>query len=131
MKHLQTLFALAVFSFLLLACSHENDSIDEGMRLTAPLFLTANDQIPNEVFDKAENGIYFGVIASRLNQSRGKIWENVEREIRTMEVSELVSSVATISSVRRKFVEQQQPMGEGKGVVMDGRIILLLSLNIV
>ncbi|MFT4850929.1 MAG: cytidylate kinase [Sediminicola sp.] len=49
--------------------------------------------------------------------------ENVDREIRTMEVSELVSSVATISSVRRKLVEQQQRMGEGKGVVMDGRDI--------
>jgi cytidylate kinase len=49
--------------------------------------------------------------------------ENVEREIRTMDVSELVSSVATISSVRRKLVEQQQRMGEGKGVVMDGRDI--------
>jgi cytidylate kinase len=49
--------------------------------------------------------------------------ENVEREIRTMEVSELVSSVATISAVRRKLVEQQQKMGEGKGVVMDGRDI--------
>jgi cytidylate kinase len=49
--------------------------------------------------------------------------ENVEREIRTMEVSELVSSVATISSVRRKLVEQQQQIGEGKGVVMDGRDI--------
>ena len=49
--------------------------------------------------------------------------ENVEREIRTMEVSELVSSVATISAVRRKLVEQQQRMGEGKGVVMDGRDI--------
>jgi cytidylate kinase len=49
--------------------------------------------------------------------------ENVEREIRTMEVSELVSSVATISSVRRKLVEQQQRMGEGKSVVMDGRDI--------
>ena len=49
--------------------------------------------------------------------------ENVEREIRTMEVSELVSSVATISSVRRKLVEQQQQMGQEKGVVMDGRDI--------
>ena len=46
--------------------------------------------------------------------------ENVEGVIRTMEVSELVSSVATISSVRTKLVEQQQQMGKGKGVVMDG-----------
>lgn len=49
--------------------------------------------------------------------------ENVEHEIRTMEVSELVSSVATISAVRGKLVEQQRRMGEGKGVVMDGRDI--------
>ena len=49
--------------------------------------------------------------------------ENIEREIRLMTVSELVSSVATISSVRVKLVEQQQQMGEGKGVVMDGRDI--------
>jgi cytidylate kinase len=49
--------------------------------------------------------------------------ENVEKQIRTMEVSEFVSPVATISEVRKKLVEQQQQMGEGKGVVMDGRDI--------
>lgn len=48
---------------------------------------------------------------------------NVEREIRTMDVSELVSPVATISAVRKKLVEQQQRMGAEKGVVMDGRDI--------
>jgi cytidylate kinase len=49
--------------------------------------------------------------------------ENVEREIRTMEVSELVSTVATLSSVRKKLVAEQKKMGEQKGVVMDGRDI--------
>lgn len=49
--------------------------------------------------------------------------ENVEEDIRHLEVSEYVSPVATISEVRRKLVEQQQQMGEGKGVVMDGRDI--------
>lgn len=49
--------------------------------------------------------------------------ENVEKQIRTMEVSEFVSPVATISAVRKKLVEQQQRMVEGKGVVMDGRDI--------
>jgi cytidylate kinase len=48
---------------------------------------------------------------------------NVEREIRTLEVSSLVSKVAEISSVRAKLVEQQQAMGKEKGVVMDGRDI--------
>ncbi|MFC7357336.1 (d)CMP kinase [Jejudonia soesokkakensis] len=49
--------------------------------------------------------------------------ENVEKEIRTLEVSTFVSPVATIPEVRRKLVEQQKEMGKGKGVVMDGRDI--------
>lgn len=49
--------------------------------------------------------------------------ENVEKFIRTLEVSSFVSPIATISEVRAKLVEQQQQMGEAKGVVMDGRDI--------
>ena len=48
---------------------------------------------------------------------------NVEREIRTLEVSSYVSRVSEISEVRKKLVEQQQEMGKNKGVVMDGRDI--------
>ncbi|QYA26243.1 (d)CMP kinase [Gramella sp. MT6] len=49
--------------------------------------------------------------------------ENVEKEIRYMEVSEQVSKVSAIPEVRKKLVEQQQEMGKNKGVVMDGRDI--------
>jgi cytidylate kinase len=49
--------------------------------------------------------------------------ENIERAIRTLEVSSFVSKVAAISEVRQKLVEQQQKMGQDKGVVMDGRDI--------
>ena len=49
--------------------------------------------------------------------------ENIERQIRTIEVSRMVSKVAEISEVRAKLVEQQQEMGKDKGVVMDGRDI--------
>ena len=48
---------------------------------------------------------------------------NVEREIRTLAVSEYVSPVAAISEVRKKLVEQQRKMGAGQGIVMDGRDI--------
>jgi len=48
---------------------------------------------------------------------------NVEREIRTLEVSKFVSKIAEVSEVRRKLVEQQQEIGKNKGVVMDGRDI--------
>ncbi len=48
---------------------------------------------------------------------------NVETEIRTLEVSGFVSKIAEVSAVRAKLVEQQQQMGQGKGIVMDGRDI--------
>lgn len=48
---------------------------------------------------------------------------NVEKEIRTIEVSGFVSRIAEVSEVRSKLVEQQQEMGKDKGIVMDGRDI--------
>ena len=49
--------------------------------------------------------------------------KNVENEIRTLEVSQYVSRTAEISEVRAKLVEQQQKMGQERGIVMDGRDI--------
>ncbi|MCC9065299.1 (d)CMP kinase [Flavobacterium piscisymbiosum] len=49
--------------------------------------------------------------------------ENVEKQIRTIEVSNFVSKVAEVSEVRSKLVEQQQEMGKNAAIVMDGRDI--------
>ena len=49
--------------------------------------------------------------------------KNVERFIRSIEVSNMVSKVASISEIREKLVEQQQKMSLNKGIVMDGRDI--------
>jgi cytidylate kinase len=49
--------------------------------------------------------------------------KNVEKEIRTLEVSQYVSQIAAISEVRRKLVFEQQEMGKQGGIVMDGRDI--------
>lgn len=49
--------------------------------------------------------------------------EDVEREIRGLEVSNNVSPVAAIAEVRHAMVRLQQEMGKNKGVVMDGRDI--------
>ena len=49
--------------------------------------------------------------------------ENVEQEIRAMQVSQKVSEVATIAAVRAFAVAQQKAMGIDKGIVMDGRDI--------
>lgn len=49
--------------------------------------------------------------------------ENVEKEIRDMEVSSKVSLVAAVPLVREAMVDLQRKMGEDKGIVMDGRDI--------
>ena len=49
--------------------------------------------------------------------------KNVEKQIRTLEVSSYVSKVAAIPEVRYQLVKQQHQMGKDKGVVMDGRDI--------
>ncbi len=49
--------------------------------------------------------------------------KNVEREIRTFQVSEYVSQVAALSEVRKKLVTIQHQMGKNKAIVMDGRDI--------
>ena len=49
--------------------------------------------------------------------------ENVEREIRTLEVSNHVSPISALPFVRTALVAQQQRMGQEGGIVMDGRDI--------
>lgn len=67
-------------------------------------------------------------ITQRHNPGLGKAetflnGENIENEIRGMEVSSLVSAIATIPFVRSELVRQQQVMGKDGGIVMDGRDI--------
>jgi len=64
----------------------------------------------------------------QLNKANGRSemqlnGENVENEIRTIEVSRHVSEVAAIPEVREKLVRLQRAMGRDRGVVMDGRDI--------
>ncbi len=47
----------------------------------------------------------------------------IDKQLRSQEVDSRVSQVAAIPQVRRKLVLLQQEMGEGKGLVMDGRDI--------
>ena len=67
-------------------------------------------------------------ISFKLNKATGRPdtylnGENVENQIRTMEVSSHVSVIAALPFVRAALVEQQQQMGAEKGIVMDGRDI--------
>lgn len=49
--------------------------------------------------------------------------ENVETQIRTLEVSNHVSPIAAIAPVRHALVKMQRAMGKTRGIVMDGRDI--------
>ncbi len=67
-------------------------------------------------------------ISFKLNASTGRPdcylnGELVEKDIRSLEVSNRVSPIAAVPFVREALVAQQQKMGEGKGIVMDGRDI--------
>ncbi len=67
-------------------------------------------------------------ITFQLNEETGRPdtylnGECVEQEIRSLEVSNHVSPIAALPFVRSAMVAQQQAMGRGGGVVMDGRDI--------
>ena len=67
-------------------------------------------------------------ISFQFNPNRGRpdTYLNgilVEDRIRTLEVSNHVSPIATLGFVREEMVRQQQRMGQEKGIIMDGRDI--------
>lgn len=49
--------------------------------------------------------------------------KDVEKDIRSLEVSRIVSQIAALDFVRADMIEQQRCMGKAKGIVMDGRDI--------
>ena len=87
--------------------------------------LFAGDQIDEAALQAALPALE---IAFRMNAESGRPdtylnGENVEKEIRGMEVANHVSPVAALGFVRKALVAKQQPMGKEKGIVMDGRDI--------
>lgn len=84
------------------------DGIVDANTLTAKLEALQLEFVPNKESGKSD--MY-------LN---GK---NVEKEIRSMNVSRNVSKVSAIKEVREMLVKIQQAMGKHKGIVMDGRDI--------
>lgn len=93
-------------------------------------FAMQNGYIAADYFDKETliNSLQFIKLHFEFNPNVGfaEMYlnnENVENQIRTMDVSNNVSRVAEVSEVRAKLVEQQQEMGKEKGIVMDGRDI--------
>ncbi len=105
--------------------------VDTGaMYRAVTLFAMQNGYISNAFFDKDTliNSLPSIKLHFQFNPELGFAEMylndvNVEKEIRTIEVSNFVSKVAEVSQVRSKLVEQQQEMGKDKAIVMDGRDI--------
>ena len=105
--------------------------VDTGaMYRAVAFFAMQNGYIGKEFFDVETliNSLPFIKLVFKFNPDLGFAEMylndvNVEKEIRTIEVSNYVSKIAEISEVRSKLVEQQQEMGKMKGIVMDGRDI--------
>jgi len=114
-----------------LAAKLRYNYIDSGsMYRTVTLFAIRNNLIKDGVVDSQKligqlNNIS---ITFKYNPAEKKSdtylnGENVEKEIRGLEVSNLVSPVATIKEVRQAMVKIQKELGKDKGIVMDGRDI--------
>ena len=105
--------------------------IDTGaMYRAVTLFALQNGMITNGTIDvhalnSRLNNIH---ITFRRNNETGENetflnGECVERDIRTISVSEAVSEISAIKEVRQKLVSLQQAMGKDKAIIMDGRDI--------
>ncbi|WP_291101499.1 MULTISPECIES: (d)CMP kinase [unclassified Flavobacterium] len=105
--------------------------VDTGaMYRAVTLFAMQKGYIGEDFFDKQSliDSLPFIKLVFKFNPDLGfsEMYlneVNVEKEIRTIEVSNYVSKVAEIPEVRSKLVEQQKEMGKNKGIVMDGRDI--------
>lgn len=105
--------------------------VDSGaMYRAVTLYAIENKLISQESFNESKLSKHLNTIIlefkynSQLGFSEMHLNnKNVESQIRTLEVSAFVSTIAANSQVRKKLVEQQQHMGKAKGLVMDGRDI--------
>jgi cytidylate kinase len=114
-----------------LAKSIQYNYIDSGaMYRAATLYCLQNGFFNGDNLDLAnlQNHIDDIRITFQFNEQTGYSdtylnGENVEKQIRGMEVADKVSPVAAVGFVREAMVRQQQAMGKDKGIVMDGRDI--------
>jgi CMP/dCMP kinase len=102
--------------------------IDSGAMYRAATLHFLNENLSVSSEDEVRRGLDSLEISFRINPETGLQetylnGRNVEDEIRSMHISQKVSELATVASIRKELVAQQQRLGRGKGVVMDGRDI--------
>ena len=99
--------------------------VDTGAmyRATALYAQRAGIESNNEELLAQLKDIHIGFTQTPEGQHVTLNGEDVESQIRTLEIGNLASQISTIKEVRAFLVAQQQAMGEEKGIVMDGRDI--------
>ncbi|NQU88644.1 MAG: (d)CMP kinase [Mariniphaga sp.] len=105
--------------------------IDSGaMYRVVTLVALRNNWIKNKIPDKAKIiaglnniSISFKFVKETEKNTTFLNNENVEEQIRKLDVSNNVSPISTIKEVRKEMVKFQRQMGKEKGIVMDGRDI--------
>jgi cytidylate kinase len=102
--------------------------IDSGAMYRAATLHFLNENLSLLIEEEVRRGLDSLEISFRINPGTGLQetylnGQNVEDEIRSMHISQKVSELATVASIRKELVAQQQRLGKGKGVVMDGRDI--------
>ena len=99
-----------------------------AMYRAVALYFLQNDisfEYENDEIRQALKNIHidFRVIPGEITPQTLLNQQEVEREIRSPEVSEIVSQVSVHPSIRYEMVEQQRRIGKDGGIVMDGRDI--------
>ena len=105
--------------------------IDTGAMYRAVTLFTLRERlITNEIVNEnfLKDRLDKIIVKFKKNEITGKNEmflnnENVEQEIRRMEVSNSVSQISQLKFVREKMVDLQRQMGKSSGVVLDGRDI--------
>lgn len=114
-----------------LACKLGYRYIDSGaMYRAVTLYCIQKSIIQNQLFNEEEvvralDNIHLEFHLNKSTQS-SEIYlngENVEKEIREMQVANMVSPISAIKGVRDRIVSLQRSFGIHKGIVMDGRDI--------
>ena len=87
--------------------------------------LVSEDGIDTETLKGRMGDIEISFIADPVTKNSITLLNgrDVEKEIRSIEVSKVVSKVAALDFVRTALIDQQREMGKAKRVVMDGRDI--------
>ena len=99
--------------------------VDTGAMYRAVALYAVRAGIEHQILDVVEKleDIHIGFVQTPEGQHVTLNGEDVEAHIRTLEIGNMASQISTIKPVRAFLVEQQQAMGEKKGIVMDGRDI--------